>query len=92
MPKKPRITTGLLHRDDTDAESAAAATATDDAHSPAWCYDQAHVDADIAGLSRDAAAESLMAQMKADGVPIERRIARLKAHFEERQGRKQSSP
>lgn len=51
------------------------------AEDAAWRSQQAQVDADIEGLSRDARADRLMAEMDASGVTIEDQIERLKAHF-----------
>ena len=47
----------------------------------AWRAEQAHVDADIVGLPRDPDAERLVAEMTAEGVPIERQIERIKAYY-----------
>lgn len=59
------------------------------AEDAAWREHQADVDADIEGLSRDAAADRLAAEMDAAGVPIDDQIKRLKAYFVARQqGRK----
>jgi hypothetical protein len=46
-----------------------------------WRYQQAMVDADIEGLPRDPEAERLVAQMTAEGWPIERKIERIKAYY-----------
>ena len=54
----------------------------------AWRERQAHVDADIEGLSRDPEASQLLAEMKAAGVPVATRIERLKAYFVGRRDRK----
>lgn len=55
----------------------------------AWRAEQAHVDADIEGLPRDAELSRFIAGMKAAGVPVGERIKRLKAHVVARQkGRK----
>lgn len=45
-----------------------------------WRSAQAHIDADIEGLGRDAEYSRLVADMKAANIPVCERIARLKAH------------
>jgi hypothetical protein len=58
------------------------------AHNPAdaaWRAQQAQVDADIEGLSRDAAADRLVAEMDASGVEPRKQIERLKTYFRRRQ-------
>lgn len=42
---------------------------------------QADIDADIESLARDPEADMLMDQLRAEGVPIEQRMARLAEHF-----------
>ena len=54
----------------------------------AWREQQADVDADIEGLSRDPEADRLMAEMDASGVPINDQIKHLKAYFVGRSRRK----
>jgi len=51
----------------------------------AWRARQAQVDADIEGLHRDGAADRLIAEMDASGVPPRKQIARLKTYFRRRQ-------
>jgi hypothetical protein len=46
----------------------------------AWRASQAHVDADIEGLSRDMEVSCFVSGMKAAGVPVGERIKRLKAY------------
>jgi hypothetical protein len=58
------------------------------AEDAAWRDQQADVDADIEGLSRDPEADRFMAEMDATGVPIDDQIKRLKAYFVARQTRK----
>lgn len=55
------------------------------AEDAAWRAKQAHVDADIEGLARDADLSRFVADMKAAGVPVGERIKRLKAHVVARQ-------
>jgi hypothetical protein len=50
----------------------------------AWREEQADVDADIEGLAKDERADELDRRMATAGVPPEKRIARLKAHFQAR--------
>lgn len=45
-----------------------------------WRAEQAHVDADIEGLSRDVELSRFVSGMKAAEVPVGERIKRLKAH------------
>ena len=47
----------------------------------AWRAQQAHVDADIEGLSRDPLADLLSAEMNAAGIDPAQQIERLKAYF-----------
>ena len=58
----------------------------------AWRAQQAQVDADIEGLSRDAEADRLSAEMAAAGVAPRQRIERLKAYFRARQNPKPGGP
>lgn len=59
------------------------------AEDAAWRSEQAHVDADIEGLSRSMEVSRFVSDMKAAGVPVGERIKRLKAHVAVRQqGRK----
>lgn len=58
----------------------------------AWRARQAHVDADIEGLSRDAGADKLVADMEASGVAPRQQIERLKAYFRARQTHKMGGP
>lgn len=51
----------------------------------AWRAQQAHVDADIEGLARDADLGRFVSDMKAAGLPAGERIKRLKAHVVARQ-------
>lgn len=51
----------------------------------AWRAEQAQIDADIEGLSRDAAADQLIAEMDAAGLDPRQQIKRLKAYFRRRQ-------
>jgi hypothetical protein len=51
----------------------------------AWRARQAQVDADIEGLSRDAGADQLIAEMDASGVEPHKQIERLKNYFRRRQ-------
>jgi hypothetical protein len=51
----------------------------------AWRGRQAHVDADIEGLSRDAGADRLVADMEALGITPRQQIDELKAYFRARQ-------
>lgn len=46
---------------------------------------QAHVDADIEGLARDPQAEAMTGEMRAAGVPVAERMARLAAHLREKE-------
>ncbi|KAB2910280.1 MAG: hypothetical protein F9K29_25210 [Hyphomicrobiaceae bacterium] len=55
------------------------------AEDAAWRAGQAHVDADIEGLSRDADITRFVADMKARGVPVGERIKRLKSQVAARQ-------
>jgi hypothetical protein len=57
----------------------------------AWRSSQAHVDADIEGISRDGELSRFVASMKAAGVPVGERIKRLKAHVVARQGSRKSA-
>lgn len=50
----------------------------------AWRREQADVDADIEGLARDEQADKLSAELKAQGLGVEERIARLKQYFIEK--------
>ena len=50
-----------------------------------WRAQQAHVDADIEGLARDADLGRLVSDMKAAGLPAVERIKWLKAHVTARQ-------
>ncbi len=54
----------------------------------AWRAQQAQVDADIEGLSRDPGADRLVAEMAAAGIAPRQRIERLKAYFRARQNPK----
>lgn len=45
---------------------------------------QAQVDSDIEGLHHDAAIEQFVAEMRASGVPVRKRIARLKTYLRRR--------
>nr|WP_294506040.1 hypothetical protein [uncultured Rhodopila sp.] len=54
----------------------------------AWRAQQAQVDADIEGLSRDPAADRMVADMDAQGISPRDQIARLKAYFKARQEQK----
>ena len=51
----------------------------------AWRSGQAHVDADIEGLARDAELSRFVSDMKAAGVPVGKRIERLKERVVARQ-------
>jgi hypothetical protein len=53
----------------------------------AWRARQAQVDADIEGLSRDAEADRLVAEMDSSGVAPRQQIKRLKAYFRARQNK-----
>jgi hypothetical protein len=53
----------------------------------AWRARRAEVDADIEGLSRDAGADRLIADMDASGVAPRQQIKRLKAYFRVRQNK-----
>jgi hypothetical protein len=55
------------------------------AEDAAWRAGQAHVDADIEGVSRDEDLSRFVAEMKASGVPVAERIKRLKHHVATRQ-------
>jgi len=55
------------------------------AEDAAWRAAQAHVDADIEGIGRDADLSRFVCDMKASGVPVGERIKRLKAHVVARQ-------
>lgn len=48
-------------------------------------YEQAMIDADIEGLARDPEAEALVEQWRNAGIPVEDRIERLKALYQNRQ-------
>ena len=50
-----------------------------------WRRAQAHVDADIEGLSRDPVASQMAEDMIAEGIGVEERIRRLKTYFIGRQ-------
>jgi hypothetical protein len=50
----------------------------------AWRAQQAQVDADFEGLSRDTEADGLVAEMDASGVGIREQISRLKTYFRRR--------
>lgn len=63
-----------------------------DAADAVWRAQQAHVDADIEGLSRDREADRLVAEMDAAGIEPERQIERLKAYFMARRDRKPAGP
>ena len=66
MPKSSKRPS-LLHSDDpADADKR---------------EQQAHIDADIEGLSRDPVADQMVAEMKIQGLSPERRIKRLIAYF-----------
>jgi hypothetical protein len=43
----------------------------------AWRYEQALIDADIAGMKRHPALEEFVAQMDADGIDAEEQIKRI---------------
>lgn len=58
------------------------------AEDAAWRASQAHVDADIEGITRDPEVSRFVADMKAAGVPVRERIKRLKAHVVARKDRK----
>ena len=58
------------------------------AEDAAWRAEQAQVDADIEGLSRDPESEQLIAEMDAAGVPYDVQIERLKEHFVARRDRR----
>jgi hypothetical protein len=77
MPKSSKRVSRLHSKDPADA---------------AWRAQQARVDADIEGLSRDAGIDRLAAEMKADGVPPRQRITRLKAYLRARQNPKIGGP
>jgi hypothetical protein len=53
----------------------------------AWRAQQAQVDADIEGLSRDAGIDRFVDELKASGVAPRQRIERLKAYIRARQMR-----
>jgi hypothetical protein len=55
-----------------------------DAASIAWRGEQAHVDADIAGLARDQEAESLVVEMDRAGIPLDAQRERLIAYYRAR--------
>lgn len=75
MPNPNRLRLSRLHS--RSAEDAA------------WRSEQAHVDADIEGLTRDAEVSRFVADMKARGVPVGERIKRLKSEIAtRRQSRK----
>jgi len=57
----------------------------------AWRAGQAHVDADIEGLTRDADLSRFVSDMKAAGMPAGERIKRLKAHVVARQKDRKSA-
>jgi hypothetical protein len=52
----------------------------------AWRAQQAQVDSDIEGLSRDPEADRMTAEMDARGVDIREQIKRLKTYFRSRRG------
>jgi hypothetical protein len=51
----------------------------------AWRAQQAQVDADIEGLSRDPAADRFVAEMDSSGINLRQQIERLKTYFRSRQ-------
>lgn len=58
-------------------------------HDPAdarWRAEQAHVDADIEGLSRDPAADALVDDLRAKGIAPADRIRALVGYFKSRRG------
>jgi hypothetical protein len=71
MPSSKRKRVSRLHsKDPVDA---------------AWRAQQARVDADIAGLSRDPVLEALVDQWDAEGATTEEIIERIKGYVRERQ-------
>ena len=70
MPKSSKRVSRLHSKDPADA---------------AWRAQQAHVDADIEGLSRDAGIDRFVAEMAAAGIAPRQRIERLKAYVRARQ-------
>ena len=58
------------------------------AEDAAWRASQAHVDADIEGITRDPEVSRFVSDMKAAGVPVTERIKRLKARFVARKDRR----
>jgi hypothetical protein len=73
MPTQPRRISRLHSKDPADA---------------AWRARQAHVDADIEGLSRDNRADQLVADMEASGIAPRQQIEQLKSYFRNRQSHK----
>lgn len=53
----------------------------------AWRAQQAQVDADIEGLSRDPEIEKFFDEMRAEGITTREMIKRLKAYLKSRKGR-----
>lgn len=68
------------------AEKPSPSMYGDDPASRAWRAEQARVDADIEGLARDPAAESLLAEMDRDGLSDEEQIERLTAYYRDNIG------
>jgi len=50
-----------------------------------WRIEQAYVDADIEGLSRDPVASQMMEDMIAEGISVEDSIKRLQKYFLDKQ-------
>ncbi len=70
----------------TKAQTRASNTPTgrlhsDDPRDAAWRSQQANVDADIEGNARDGQADRLIEQMRADDIPQDEQLERIKAHF-----------
>jgi hypothetical protein len=59
-----------------------------DPEAATWRAQQAQVDADIEGLSRDPEADRMVADMDAQGISPRDQIAQLKAYFKARQEQK----
>jgi hypothetical protein len=65
---------------------------SNDPAAAAWRANQADVDADIEGLSRDREADRMIADMDARGVDPLQQIERLKRYFRSRKGQTATGP
>lgn len=77
MPTLSKRVSRLHSKDPVDAE---------------WRKQQAQVDADIEGLSRDAGIDRLFDEMEASGIAPRERTKRLKAYLRARQSPKMGGP